>query len=296
MKKITSLLLTLIMVFTLTGTTAFAITNGFATKNGKTYYYKSNKKVTGTKWITYKNKKYYLKKSVVQKKKFLIVKSKKYRFNKKGILQLKKWVKVGGKVYRANNKGVILRNKKNVKIGDKYWNFDKNGVRSAGKSPKPPTESPATNAQLEVIRKELIRLTKEKNSGLNFTDPLLLKAADIRASELIEEYSHTRPNGTSYATVFDDVGYIGHPDFGYTSAENLAGTLRDKFGYTNKELKDVAKYFFDGWWESEGHRKNIVNTSYEKCGIGVFIGYEQLNNGTWNISINAIQLFTRESL
>lgn len=77
-------------------------------------------------------------------------------------------------------------------------------------------------------------------------------AADIRAEEIIESFSHTRPDGRSAETVFED----NNIDF-WSFGENVA------WGYSSPE--DVVK----AWMNSEGHRENILSNNFEYMIVGV---------------------------
>lgn len=77
--------------------------------------------------------------------------------------------------------------------------------------------------------------------------------ARVRAKEITLSFSHTRPDGRSCFTAADDTGVA------YRSAgENIA------YGYQTPE-QVVA-----GWMNSEGHRKNILSSSFTKIGTGCF--------------------------
>ena len=83
--------------------------------------------------------------------------------------------------------------------------------------------------------------------------PLLSEAANIRAGELKENFSHTRPNGTSYFTAMSEL------EIQYKSAaENIA------YGQKNPES------VMNAWMNSSGHRANILNEKMEYIGVGVF--------------------------
>lgn len=81
---------------------------------------------------------------------------------------------------------------------------------------------------------------------------VLCEAANIRAEELIESFSHDRPDGRRCFTVLGEFNlkysYVG---------ENIA------YGYT--DVEDVM----DGWMNSEGHRANILSEKFEYVGIGI---------------------------
>lgn len=75
-------------------------------------------------------------------------------------------------------------------------------------------------------------------------DPALTAAARIRAREIAQKFSHTRPDGTRWKTV-SDVAY----------AENIA---------RGQKTPDKA---VAAWMTSEGHRRNILRESYGSIGV-----------------------------
>lgn len=83
-------------------------------------------------------------------------------------------------------------------------------------------------------------------------DDKLCRAADIRAAELLQLFSHTRPDGTSCFTIFEEVGFSGG-----IGGENIAA------GYSS------AKSVVDGWMDSPGHRANILDSSYTVMGAAM---------------------------
>lgn len=79
------------------------------------------------------------------------------------------------------------------------------------------------------------------------------KAAEIRAKEIVQSFSHTRPDGTSCFTVCKQLGIT------YRSAgENIA------YGYR------TPAQVVNGWMNSEGHRKNILSASFKSIGVGCY--------------------------
>ncbi len=81
-------------------------------------------------------------------------------------------------------------------------------------------------------------------------DSQLKQAAGIRCRELISSMSHTRPDGSSCSTIYAELGI-----YPYNWGENLAGGH-----YTASETATA-------WINSEGHRANILNPSFTKCGV-----------------------------
>jgi uncharacterized protein YkwD len=41
------------------------------------------------------------------------------------------------------------------------------------------------------------------------------------------------------------------------------------YGYVGNDADSVAKAVVESWMNSPGHRANILNTGYEKLGVGV---------------------------
>lgn len=100
---------------------------------------------------------------------------------------------------------------------------------------------------------ELVNLERSKK-GLSTltTESKLTDAANTRAVEIVDKFSHTRPNGESCFTVFDEYGI--YPQAG---GENIA--------YGQKSPEQVVK----AWMDSDGHRANILNGKFNKLGVGV---------------------------
>ena len=118
------------------------------------------------------------------------------------------------------------------------------------------------------IEAEILRLTniERVNAGLQ---PLKNETgayyfAKLRAQECHELFSHTRPNGQGFYTVFCDekVFYV-------YAGENLAKGI-------NMEYDEIASGCVEGWMNSEGHRANILNPKFTSIAIAtVIIGNTQ---------------------
>ncbi|MCC8150258.1 MAG: CAP domain-containing protein, partial [Lachnospiraceae bacterium] len=74
--------------------------------------------------------------------------------------------------------------------------------------------------------------------------------ATQRALELTAYFSHTRPDGTSCFTVFEDFG-VSSSSWG----ENIAAG------------QPTAALVMDSWMNTSGHRANILSSSYKYVGI-----------------------------
>ena len=119
--------------------------------------------------------------------------------------------------------------------------------------------SSSSKVDIEKYRDEVFRLVNKarEKEGIEpvVSDPTAMEYAQIRAEELAEKFSHTRPNG-------DDGTIYSH----YSFAENIA--MRQK----------SPERVVDAWMNSSGHRATMLAdySDYGNCmGVGV---YEE--NGT----------------
>lgn len=97
-------------------------------------------------------------------------------------------------------------------------------------------------------------------------DTTLSKAAQIRAKETVNYFSHTRPNGSTFSSAITEQGISFRG-----AGENIA--------YGQKTPQEVM----NGWMNSAGHRANILNANFTKIGVGY---YQQNGVNYWT------QLFT----
>ena len=113
----------------------------------------------------------------------------------------------------------------------------------------------AVNPYIQQIV-DLVNVERTK-AGLNplILDYQLSNAAQIRAEEQFALFSHTRPNGSEYRTVLDEMGisYMG-------CGENVASGYR------------TPQAVMEGWMNSEGHKANILHPKFTTIGIGHYVG------------------------
>ena len=105
----------------------------------------------------------------------------------------------------------------------------------------------AEDFSTEVLRLVNVERAKVGAPPLSLANDLQ-QAADIRAREIVQVFSHTRPNGTDCFTVMRNRGRA--------CAENIAAG------------QDSPAAVVDSWMHSDGHRKNILNPSYRELGVG----------------------------
>ena len=120
----------------------------------------------------------------------------------------------------------------------------------------PADTSPAF--QIEAERQAVLRLVNEERTKRGLvpltSEPVLESIADRRAQEIVQLFSHNRPNGQSYDSLYRERGVTGYGYWG----ENIA------MGQSNANAVVTA------WMNSEGHRENILKPEYRKIGIGVY--------------------------
>ena len=83
-------------------------------------------------------------------------------------------------------------------------------------------------------------------------DPTLQAAAATRSAELEQSFSHTRPDGRSWVTVFDELGIVARG-----KGENL------NKGATTPEGA------MRSWMASSDHRDNVLNPDAVRAAVGV---------------------------
>lgn len=115
---------------------------------------------------------------------------------------------------------------------------------------EPDSSTNMSNRNLSAETSEMLGYVNEvrKQYGLRELDGLELldSAADVRANELLENYSHDRPDGNSYITAIEETDL---PEW-RAAAENIA--------YGMNSMTTV-KEAFDAWMNSPPHRENILN-------------------------------------
>lgn len=113
----------------------------------------------------------------------------------------------------------------------------------------PQPEVQEATRELEVLRLVNVERQKAGKRPLEYMSSLE-QGANIRALEIIDLWSHTRPDGTRLVTAFD---YMQYAKLG----ENLASGCRTP--------KDVVSL----WMNSDNHRQNILSENYESMAIAV---------------------------
>lgn len=108
-----------------------------------------------------------------------------------------------------------------------------------------PIVQPTNQRILELVN---IERQKEGLSPLSYYSKGQA-AADIRAKEIINTFSHTRPDGTNCFTALEGINY-------WSAGENIA------LGHRS------AEQVVDAWMNSPGHRANILNENFTHLIVG----------------------------
>ena len=118
-------------------------------------------------------------------------------------------------------------------------------------SPKPTATPAAGNTQsglaAEVARQVNAERRKAGLSELSVSAELT-RAAAVRAREIVQKFSHTRPDGTAWSTV-SKAAY----------GENIAMGQR------------TADKVMAAWMSSSGHRANILRPSFGSIGVCAYV-------------------------
>ena len=125
-------------------------------------------------------------------------------------------------------------------------------VTSSTPAPTTTSESAPSDLESEVLR--LTNIERRKNGCGNLTaDPYLTVSAGRHAEDMVARhfFDHVNPDGLDPFERMAAAGFHGS-----AMAENIA------MGY------DSPKAVVDGWMNSDGHRRNILNCGYNRLGVG----------------------------
>ncbi|MDD7403838.1 MAG: CAP domain-containing protein [Butyribacter sp.] len=170
------------------------------------------------------------------------------------IKKLKKTKVYYVKVRAYRTKGTRIRFgkfSKTIKIG-KYKKPSKKKTTSTEKDTPTIDE---TRAQKNV--QEVFSLVNKERTAAGLSpytlDETLCSAAGERAKEIVEQFSHTRPDGTSCFTVLEQYNYQ------YLAVgENIAAG------------QSTPAQVVESWMNSDLHRQNIMSPEFTKIGIGYY--------------------------
>ena len=190
------------------------------------------------------------------------------------------WKKLSGKnkihLYKDGKRAVVILAKRKgtvrlqAKIGKKrivYKITIKEALQVPDETPIPtstsestpePTLAPqvtvteeAANYEKEVLRLVNVERSKKGLQELSLYSKLS-QASAIRANELLEKFSHTRPSGEECFSVLSEVGIGSY----YACGENVAAGQK------------TPEQVVNSWMNSPGHRANILSGEFRYMGLG----------------------------
>lgn len=153
--------------------------------------------------------------------------------------------------------------------------------------PKLPTQKAVvTPEQLKRINEGFLMLVNAERANLGVqaltANPYLNSVAKIRSDEIIQSFSHTRPNGESFYSVVDGSKYS------YVAlAENIVMTshvgnniitAEDAWIGSDAQIESAYSWIFYLFKNSPGHYSNMINGEYKDTGIGISYTVDEKSN------------------
>ncbi len=240
------------------------LNSGWVMNDGNWNYF-DNSGIMQTGVINVDGKTYCLNQNGVMETGKVIVDNKTYTTNSDGQVTGTKAPDVD-KVFDSNN-NIVKNNDKTSTVSalDNNQGTAKNNVSTVGDSanvqglPQLP-QNYSINVQTTAEQKILELMNQKRvEAGLQplTLDNTLVEVARYKSNDMIQNnfFDHTNPDGTKWTNWLHTLGYD------YTSSgENIAYNTSD------------AVELFNQWWNSPGHRANMMNSAYNKVGIGVIYG------------------------
>jgi uncharacterized protein YkwD len=234
-----------------------AIETGWVYDRG-IWYYLNDSGIMKTGWVKVDGIWYYLDNAGAMKTGWLKNNGKWYYMDKYGAMQIGH-VNIEGKIYYFNGSGEWQETQKILSQGVSENNSDVvaqtvvNGLAELPQNYTISVQAYAENQILELMNKKRIE------AGLSplTLDNTLLQVARYKSNHMIQHnyFDHTTSQGTNWTNWLNAIGYRYT-----TTGENIA--------YNNYDSVKL----FEQWWNSPGHKANMMNASYTKVGIGVIKG------------------------
>lgn len=186
-----------------------------------------------------------------------------YYFDENGYLMLGPEL-FGGMVH-VNENGAWMDNGV-VQTSDykpKDFNADEQRKAAEERAAKSTQENALEDVDPYELAYRIVELVNEEREArgrgaLDINDELMQNAM-LRAEEANGHFSHTRPDGNNFDTAITIEFSL--------AGENIAGR-----GYLNANtVDDFARKAVDGWMNSSGHKKNLLDSRWEVTGVGVYI-------------------------
>jgi uncharacterized protein YkwD len=133
--------------------------------------------------------------------------------------------------------------------------------------PMPPAPEPVTKPVDQYIH-EAVNRTRQQNErqSLSYDEDLESVALKHSKDMIARNYfSHTTPEGKGVGDRYREAAYTGCRTWG----ENIAWFSTSRLSQMTNE--EIGMKIFDQWWNSPGHKTNILSSTYSIEGIGIYI-------------------------
>lgn len=264
-----------------------------------TWYYLGSSGIMQKGWVNSKGNWFYLNESGAMQKGWSDIKGTWYYLGSSGIMQ-RGWVNSKGNWYYLDDTGAMktgwIRNNSywyylddeegmltgRQEIGGRIYYFDKSGKLQITNNSIQTTNNNAqvsgqgatvdVNVLPELPQKytisiqsaaenKILQLMNQKRTEAGLKpltmENTLLQVARYKSNHMIQYdyFDHTTPQGNDWTSWLKTMGYKYA-----TTGENIA--------YNNYDAVEL----FNQWWNSPGHKANMMNASFNKVGIGVIHG------------------------
>ena len=138
-----------------------------------------------------------------------------------------------------------------TKPGSSSNNNGNNSNNSGNGSNNTGGTSTGTSSAAQAVLAEVNAARAQNGLSALTLDANMNRAAAVRAAELAQSFSHTRPNGSRGLTALNEAGVSYR-----TAGENIASG------------QQTAQAVVSAWMNSSGHRANILSASFGRMGVG----------------------------
>ena len=138
-----------------------------------------------------------------------------------------------------------------TKPGSSSNNNGNNSNNSGNGSNSTGGTNTGTSSAAQAVLAEVNAARAQNGLSALTLDANMNRAAAVRAAELAQSFSHTRPNGSRGLTALNEAGVSYR-----TVGENIASG------------QQTAQAVVSAWMNSSGHRANILSSLFGRMGVG----------------------------
>lgn len=195
----------------------------------------------------------------LNKKTLTLKKGATYKLKVKGTSKKVTWKSSKKKIATVSSNGKVTAKKVgktviSAKVGGKTYK-----CKVTVKKKTTASNNTDTSRNVDVRAVEVFVLLNHERKAVGLPelqmDTTLNAAAYARAKELVQSFSHTRPNGTASYEILNESAYQYS---WWTAGENIAGG------------QDSSAVVMADWMNSPGHKANILDKDYDSVGIACY--------------------------